>query len=40
VRPQFHIFFGSRIAWFDSADHMPRHRGFRPDTPGLEARGS
>ena len=36
VRPQFHIFFGSRIEWFDSADRLPRYYGFRPETRGLE----
>jgi hypothetical protein len=24
VRPEFHIFFGSRIVWFDTADRLPR----------------
>jgi hypothetical protein len=36
LRPGFHIFFGSRIEWFDTADRLPRYFGFRPDTPGLE----
>ena len=36
VRPAFHIFFGSRIEWFDTADRSPRYFGFRPDTPGLD----
>jgi hypothetical protein len=36
VRPQFHIFFGSRIEWFDTADRMPRYYSFRPDTRGLD----
>jgi hypothetical protein len=35
VQPQFHIFFGSKIAWFDCGDHFPRHAAFRPDTRGL-----
>jgi hypothetical protein len=35
VAPAFHIFFGSRIPWFDCADSLPRHTAFRPDTPGL-----
>ena len=37
VPPGFHIFFGSRIDWFDSADSHPRHAEFRPDTRGLAA---
>jgi hypothetical protein len=36
VRPEFHIFFGENISWFDSFDDLPRYPGFRPDTPGLE----
>ena len=36
LRPQFHIFFGSRIEWFDTADRMPRYYSFRPDTRGLD----
>jgi hypothetical protein len=38
VQPQFHIFFGSRLSWFDTRDDHPRHEGFRPDTPGLPLR--
>ena len=36
VGPQFHIFHASRIAWFETADDLPRHERFRPDTRGLE----
>ena len=36
VPPGFHIFHGSRIAWFETADDLPRHDSFRPDTRGLE----
>ena len=36
VRPEFHIFWGSRIPWFDPADGLPPHEKFRPDTRGLE----
>ena len=36
VRPGFHIFFASRIGWFDTADDLPRHDKFRPDTRGLD----
>src|SRR5204862_5248271 len=35
VVPQFHIFYGSRIGWFDSADGLARHAAFRADTRGL-----
>ena len=35
VAPGFHIFHGSRIAWFDTADALPRHEKLRPDTRGL-----
>jgi hypothetical protein len=33
--PRFHIFFASRIGWFDTTDSCPRHAEFRPDTRGL-----
>jgi hypothetical protein len=33
--PAFHIFFGKRLDWFDTADDHPRHEGFRPGTRGL-----
>ena len=36
VAPGFHIFRASRIAWFETADDLPRHEKFRPDTRGLE----
>ena len=36
VAPGFHIFTASRIAWFETADALPRHEKFRPDTRGLE----
>jgi hypothetical protein len=36
VPPGFHIFRASRIAWFETADDLPRHDRFRPDTRGLE----
>lgn len=35
VPPGFHIFWGSRIGWFDPADDLLRHDKFRPDTVGL-----
>ena len=36
VEPGFHIFRSSRIGWFETADELPRHDRFRPDTRGLE----
>ena len=36
VRPGFHIFWASRIAWFDPGDDLPRHDQFRRGTRGLE----
>ena len=35
VIPEFHLFFGSHITWFDSDDDRPRYEGLRPDTRGL-----
>jgi hypothetical protein len=36
VAPGFHIFWGSKVAWFDPADDLPIYDKFRPDTRGLE----
>jgi hypothetical protein len=36
IAPGFHIFWGSRIGWFEPGDGLPRHEKFRPDTRGLE----
>ena len=36
VSPGFHIFWSSRVAWFDPGDDLPRYERFRPDTRGLE----
>jgi hypothetical protein len=36
VEPEFHIFWGNRVAWFDPGDDLPRHEKFRPNTRGLE----
>ena len=36
VAPGFHIFWGSKIGWFNPGDTLPRHEKFRPDTRGLE----
>ena len=35
VSPEFHIFWGSRIGWFEPTDELPRHDKFRPNTRGL-----
>ena len=39
VPPGFHIFHASRIAWFETADDLPRHERFRPKTRGLSEAG-
>ena len=36
VAPEFHIFWSSKVAWFNPGDKVPRHDRFRPDTRGLE----
>ena len=36
IAPGFHIFWASRIGWFDPGDDLPRHDKFRPDTRGLD----
>ena len=36
VRPGFHIFWASKLSWFDPGDNLPKHDRFRPDTVGLE----
>jgi hypothetical protein len=36
VMPGFHIFWASRIAWFEPKDELPTHARFRADTRGLE----
>jgi len=36
IRPQFHIFWGSKVRWFEPKDDLPRHDKFRPDTRRLE----
>ena len=36
IAPGFHIFWGSRIGWFEPKDELPRHEKFRPDTRGLD----
>jgi len=36
IAPAFHIFWSSRVGWFEPGDELPRHDRFRPDTRGLE----
>jgi len=36
VPPGFHIFWASRVRWFEPQDDLPRHDRFRPETRGLE----
>jgi len=36
IAPGFHIFWGSKVGWFEPKDDLPRHEKFRPDTRGLE----
>ena len=36
IAPEFHIFWGSKVAWFNPGDDLPRHDKLRPDTRGLE----
>lgn len=35
IAPRFHIFWGSKLPWFQPGDSLPRHEKFRPDTRGL-----
>ena len=35
VAPEFHIFWSSKVAWFNPGDDLPRHDKFRPETRGL-----
>jgi hypothetical protein len=36
ISPGFHIFWGSKVRWFDPGDDLPRHDKFRPDTRGVD----
>jgi hypothetical protein len=36
ARPAYHIWFDSRIAWFDPDDGLPRYAKFRPQTHGID----
>ncbi len=35
VAPQYHIWTGSRIAWFETTDELPRHEAGGPDRPSI-----
>ena len=36
VRPGFHIFWASRVDWFQTDDGLPKFDRFRPETRGLD----
>ncbi len=36
IAPGFHIFWASKVAWFEPGDDLPRHARFRPETRGLD----
>ena len=36
IRPGFHIFWASRVSWFEPGDYLPKHDKFRPETHGLD----
>ena len=35
VEPGFHIFWSSKVPWFNPGDDLPKYDRFRPDTVGL-----
>ncbi len=37
IAPEFHIFWSSKVDWFDPGDDLPKHDKFRPETRGLES---
>jgi hypothetical protein len=37
ISPGFHIFWSSKVGWFEPRDQLPRHEKFRPDTRGLDS---
>nr|WP_283938362.1 GFA family protein [Sphingomonas alba] len=37
VAPGFHIFWSSKVAWFEPGDDLPKYERFRPETPGLNS---
>ena len=36
IAPEFHIFWSSKVPWFNPGDDLPKHDRFRPDTVGLD----
>ncbi len=36
IAPGFHIFWASKVDWFEPDDNLPRFEQFRPDTRGLK----
>ena len=36
VPPEYHIFWASKVGWFNPGDDLPRHERFRPNTVGLD----
>jgi hypothetical protein len=32
IRPQFHVFVGSKAPWFEITDRLPQYEGFPPTT--------
>jgi hypothetical protein len=36
IVPEFHIFWSSKVDWFNPGDDLPKHEKFRPGTRGLE----
>ena len=36
IAPGFHIFWDSKLPWFEPKDDLSRHDKFRPHTRGLE----
>jgi hypothetical protein len=35
IAPKFHIFWSSKVPWFNPGDDLPKHGRFRPNTEGL-----
>jgi hypothetical protein len=35
IAPEFHIFWASKLSWFQPADDLPKHDKVRPGTVGL-----
>ena len=36
IAPEFHIFWSSKVPWFNPGDDLPKHDRFRPNTVGLD----